>query len=346
MKPNAHLIAIPITSVGVHGGFRSNSWYKHRLGIFRNHTLKSLANQSDKNFLLWLWFRPEEKDNPITAEWLKAVEDVGLKYVASFNGLLYVDDKFLSYGLKTKLRNLGQMLWDGWIYKEWKSPRELWKYTWENKNQTLPQRLSLALGELKEAIGTDFEWVYLTRIDSDDMFHREAAACIQVVQPGWKKALVFDKGYIYNVMTGQVAEWNPPTNPPFHTIIFPARTFFDPQAHREYYGSFTSHEDIRKVFECEVLDVGKYMVSFHGKHISTAWHSDVLRKAKHVMQYGKADPFRGEEIPAKGYCYTTSGRNISTRWQSHLRREKNVMIGKEFEQEKDREKILAEFGLG
>ena len=82
MKPNAHLIAIPITSVGVHGGFRSNSWYKHRLGIFRNHTLKSLANQSDKNFLLWLWFRPEEKDNPITAEWLKAVEDVGLKCVA------------------------------------------------------------------------------------------------------------------------------------------------------------------------------------------------------------------------------------------------------------------------
>lgn len=352
-KQNAHLICIPVTSCGLHGGFRGNSWYRHRLEIFRNYTLKSLANQSNKDFILWLWFRPEEKENPITQEWLKAVEDVGLRYVASFHGLMYVDDKFLDYGLRTKFRNLLMMMWDGWRYKEWKPLNQLWKYTWENKNETLLPRLTEALKELKRSIGDEYEWIYLTRIDSDDMFHREAVSCIQATAPGYKKALVFDKGYIYNVLTGQVAEWNPPTNPPFHTIIFPAATFFNPQSHREYYGAFKSHEDILKVFECETLDIGKYMVAYHGKQISTAWESDVLRKAKHVVQYGKGDPFRGEEIKrfiacdygyeAKPYCYTMSGRNISTRWESHTTKTQNPMIGEDHTQ--NREEILSGFGI-
>lgn len=235
MKQNAHIIAIPVSGVGVHGGFRGDAWYRHRLNIFRAHTLKSLANQSNKNFLLWLWFRPEEKNNPITEEWLKAISDVGLNYAASFHGLLYVDDKFLDYGWKTKFKNLLQMCWDMWLYKEWKSPKELWRYTWENKNETLLPRLTEALQELKEAIGDDYEWVYMTRIDSDDMFHREAVNLIQSREPRERKALVFDNGYIYNVQTGQIAEWNPPTNPPFHTIIFPGRVFFNPLLHKEYY---------------------------------------------------------------------------------------------------------------
>ena len=84
------------------------------------------------------------------------------------------------------------------------------------------------------------------------------------------------------------------------------------------------------------------MVSFHGKHISTGWDSDVLRKANHVLKYGKAEPFRGEEI--QGYCYTTSGQNISTHWQSRLRKQKNFMIGKLFDGI-TKEQILKDFGL-
>lgn len=341
MNSAAHLIAIPVSGVGLHGGFRSNAWYAHRLEIFKNYTLKSLANQSNKNFLIWLWFRPEERHNPITQEWFNAIEGAGLEYHASFHGLMYVDDKFLDYGLKAKVRNFLMMLWDCWVYKTWKSSRELWRYTWENKNRTLRSRLTVALRELKERIG-EADWVYLTRIDSDDMFHREAVNLIQSKSPEYKKALVFDHGFIYNVMTGQLATWEPPTNPPFHTIIFPGSTFFDPQKHKEYYGAFSSHEDIPKVFNAETLDMYKYMVSFHGKHISTGWESDVLRKASHVLKYGKAEPFRGDEI--QGYCYSVSGQNISTHWQSRLRKQKNFMIGQEFEG-KTKEGILADFGI-
>mgnify|MGYP001579304315 CR=1 FL=1 len=345
MKENAHIIAIPFTGVGLHSGYRGDTWFKHRIEIFKNYTLKSLKNQSNKDFIIWCWFRPEEAENPLVDEIRDALAQAGLRFIFTFHGLMYHDDKFNDYNLRTKIRNLFMMVWDMWIYKEWKSPKELWKYTWEDKNKTLLNRLRQALHSVQRTIGSDYDWVYLTRLDSDDMLHKEAVNCIQASLPEYKKALVFDKGYIYNVITKQVAEWNPPTNPPFHTIIFPAGTFFDAHGHKEYYGSFTSHEDIRKVFDCETLDVHKYMVSFHGKHISTAWNSDPLRKIKHVAQYGSGDPFRGEEILPKGYCYTTNGRNISTRWESHLRHEKNSMIGNEFETQSDREQILSDFGL-
>jgi hypothetical protein len=87
------------------------------------------------------------------------------------------------------------------------------------------------------------------------------------------------------------------------------------------------------------------MVSFHGKHISTAWDSDILRKAKHLVQHGKTEPYRGEEIEPKGFCYTTSGRNISTRWESRTGHVKNSMIGREFTKKGEKESILAAFGI-
>ena len=339
---SAHYIYIPWTGVGLHMGFRSQSWYVHRAEIFKRFTLKSLANQTNKNFMLICSFRAEEKNNTVTWEIAKAIEEAGLKYVFTFDGLWYVDDKYLRYNLKTKARNFLMMLWDCWVYKQWKNPLEILKHTFENKNETLPARLAKSLDVVKILTGDNYDWVYLTRIDSDDMFHREAVNLIQSHPPAYKKALVFDHGFIYNIITGQLATWEPPTNAPFHTIIFPGSTFFDPQKHKEYYGSFTSHEDIPKVFNAETLDMYKYMVSFHGKHISTGWDSDVLRKANHVLKYGKAEPFRGEEI--QGYCYTTSGQNISTHWQSRLRKQKNFMIGKLFDGI-TKEQILKDFGL-
>lgn len=345
-----HVIAIPMTGVGLHGGFRGDTWYRHRINIFKNYTLKSLSNQTNKEFVVWMWFRPEERKNHLTLEIADALNASGIKYVLSFNGLMYHDDKFNKYTLKTKTRNFLMMLWDMWLYKEWKSPRQLWKYTFENKNETLLARLIDALAGFRVQLRTfygriaeEYDWVYLTRIDSDDMFHREAVNLIQSQEPKERKALVFDKGYIYNVKTGQVAEWNPPTNPPFHTIIFPAKKFFDPVEHKKYYRDFKTHEDVHTEFDCETLDMNKYMVSVHGKHISTAWDSDVLRKAHHLRKYGRVEPFRGHEI--KGYCYTTSGRNISTKWESHTSKTINPMIGKQFEEVDEKKKILSDFGI-
>lgn len=337
-----HIIAIPMTGVGLHGGFRGNSWYEHRINIFKNYTLKSLANQTNKDFLLWMWFRPEEEHNPLTSRLREAVEKAGVPHVFTFNGLMYWDDKFNNFRWKTRVRNALMMLLDMWHYREWKSLREIVRNSWENKNLTLPMRVDRSLKDLGETIGMDYDWVYLTRIDSDDLFHEEAANLIQSQEPAERKALVFGSGYILNVNTGQLAEWNPPTNPPFHTIIFPGNVFFRPLQHIAYYGDFKTHEDIHDVFNCTTLDMNKYIVSFHGKHISTAWTSPALKKAYHKVKYGKVDPFKGPEI--KGYLYTTSGKNISTHWQSRTGHIRNPMIGREFGGEV-KEEILHGFGL-
>lgn len=325
-----HIIAIPFTGVGLHGGYRGDEWYKHRIEIFKNYTLKSLANQTNKNFIVWCWFREEERSNPLTSSISAALGDAGISYVFSFNGLLYHDDKFTNYTLKTKLRNLTQMLMDGW-HQGYKPLREVWKYTWENKNETLLKRTSKALSELKDKIGTGYELVYLTRIDSDDMFHKDAVGLLQHQDAVWKRAFTFQNGYMYNVVTGQLAEWIPPTNPPFHTIVFLGSVFLDAVRHIEYYGSFRSHEDIPKVFDAVCLDDNKYCVTAHGKdHISTSWDVPAPKRAYQKVKY---------------YSHTTSGKNISTRWESRIAKKRNMMLGDEIIDTDKKREILAQFGV-
>ena len=329
-----HIVYTPWTGVGVHGGYRGDSWFKHRINIFRQYTLRSLANQSNKDFVLWFSFRPEEERSVFVEDIKRAVERAGLKSIFTFNGLMYHDDKFTNYTLRSMVRNMLMMIWDAWKYKEYKSPAEIWRNAWENKNETLPERLASSIKVLRDTLGEDYDWVYMTRIDSDDMFHKDAIGLIQSQVPDFRRSLVFDRGYIYNVKTGQVAEWNPPTNPPFHTITFPGAVFFNPQDHLDYYKDFRTHEDATRVFNPIVLDMNRYMVGVHGKHISTSWDSPLARRAYHAVKYRQ-----------KGYCYTTSGRNISTHWQSHTRHVKNIMIGREFHGE-EKEAILDSFGVG
>lgn len=333
MKPNVHILYTPFTGVGLHGGFRGNTWFKHRISIFKNYTLKSLANQTNRNFLLWLSFRAEEESNPLIHEIAKELHLAGVPYIFTFHGLMYHDDRFSNYDLKTKVRNFAQMVYDGYKTKEMKPLSEIWKYTWEHKNKTLPYRLAQSISQIKDHIGSEYDWVYVTRIDSDDMFNKQAIELIQQQEPEVRKALSFQEGYMYNVETGQLGEWLPPTNPPFHTIIFPAETFFYPTEHLAYYRDFRSHEDIPRVFFTTQLDMNQYCVTAHGKdHISTSWD---VPTAKRVYQ----------EVKYRGYSHTTSGKNISTRWESRLTKQKNHMLGKEFTDPEEKKAILEQFGL-
>lgn len=326
-KTFVHIIYTPWTGVGLHGGYRGDDWFKHRIEIFKKYTLKSLLNQTNKNFILWLSFRPEEYENPLTLEIRDAVKSSGLPFCMTFNGLMYWDDKFTDYTLKTKVRNSLMMLWDMWNNKEWNLG--FITKVWENKNKTLKERLDNSISVLHNNLErTDF--VYLTRLDSDDMLRFDAVDMIQS-QPLEYEALRFQNGYIYNVKTGQLAEWNPPTNPPFHTIIFKSEDFYDAQKHLDYYRDFKTHEDIPRVFRSKVLEDGNYCVTHHGKQISTGWDSPPLRRVYQKIKY-------------RGYCYTDNQRNISTRMESRARKIKNVMMGKEFEGE-EKINILKGFGI-
>lgn len=327
-----HLIAIPLTGVGLSGGYRGDVWFKKRLEVFKNHTLKSLLNQKNKDFTVWFWMRPEEENNPIVHELGKYLDSTGLDYIFSFHGLLYWDDKFNEFSWRLVTRNILMMLASCWRNKTIPNPTQIIRHAFSDKNKTLPTRIASALAELPRWKSS---WVYLTRIDSDDMFHRDAVDLIQASKPARKRALVFENGFVLNTKTGQLADWNPKTNPPFHTIIFPTATFFDPAKHLEYYGAFRSHESIPHVFKTVKLPDDKYCYVVNHGNISTYWEAQM-------------------------YLVTTeTGTNIGTRWNTSwlgklwlkyknpglkITQAKHPFIGKEYHG-KVKEKILSNFGL-
>src|SRR3990167_5001012 len=108
MNKFIHLLQIPLTGVGIRP-FRGQDWYKYRLEIFKKYTLNSLLNQSNRGFILWLVFRPEERDNSLTielADWLKSK---GIVCFMTFTGLPYWDDKF-NKGFKDKIMNFARIV--------------------------------------------------------------------------------------------------------------------------------------------------------------------------------------------------------------------------------------------
>ena len=338
-----HLIYTPFTGVGVHGGFRGDEWFKDRILLFKDYCLKSLRNQTNKDFIHWISFRAEEKDHLFVRGLDEYLTGLYYPHIFTFDGLMYIDDKFVNYGLISKLRNILQMFRDDVFNRSFHPFSYYKKYAWDNKNDSLVERVHSSLSVIREKASDTTDWVYLTRIDSDDMLGSRAIELIQTQEPKERRALVFEKGYILNKETNQLADWNPPTNPPFHTIIFPGKVFWNAALHLAYYRDFRSHEDIPRLFDCVKLDES-YCVLFHQKHhISTSWTSPLDKKFTNLAKYGKMEPHRGREY--KPYLYLTHGKNISTRWKSRSTQVKNKMIGQEYGKEEEKETILKQFGL-
>ena len=271
-KRFGHLIYIPFTGVGLNGGYGGDDWFKRRIEVFKEFTLPSLLRQTSKQFIVWVSFRPQERENPLTIDLEAYLKTKGINFVMTFDGLMYFDDKF-SQKPKDMAMNFARLLRQCWRNGNCKGLLNSSIEIFKGKNKTLKSRLSRSLAKIQRIFfGVDM--MYVTRIDSDDMFHKEAIEEIQAEtrEPG--TALVYTKGYVYNAETREYAEWNPKTNPPFHTIIFNERDFFDPWLYLKTMKGYRSHEDVPKAFKVKVLSDGKYCVVVHGKgnHISTVWN--------------------------------------------------------------------------
>ena len=267
----AHIVHVPMTGVGIFKGFRGDKWFDDRLKIFKEYTLQSLINQSNRAFLLWLTFRPQEENDPRIKALGEYLHEKKMAVIMTFHGLPYWDDKF-SPGVRNKIWNVGRVARQCWREKNPWLLAAVFEVIFNRKNKTLLHRLEKMLydlGKLNEL--NDANYIYVTRIDSDDMFHKEAMAEIQRTQP-FEGALTYQNGYIYNTNSRELAEWNPTTNPPFHTVIFLGSKFLNPVEHLGYYKDFRSHEDVPRVFKAHQLEEGRYCVLIHQKQISTIWN--------------------------------------------------------------------------
>lgn len=240
MKKLIHLVYVPFTGLGI-VEYRGDEWFEYRIEIFKKYVLPSLANQTTKNFILWISFRPEEKENPLTAKLEQHIKDSGVKYLLTFDGVMMWDDRGLKH------------------------------------NENLKERMGKSLEYIKSQT-EQMEWVYKTDLGSDDLFSEEALEEIQKVEPKERGAAYYLNGYVIDTERRRVAEWNRETSCSKYTVIYPYDTFFSAEKHLEYIRGLTSHEFLPKVFDAVRLPDRRYMAGVHRGNISTAWENNLRGK--------------------------------------------------------------------
>jgi hypothetical protein len=208
----------------------------------------SLANQTNQDFVLWCSWRPEEKNNKYVRELIDYMDSIAVKFrtVHTFSGVCFWDDKYP----------------DDIAYNR------------------LLTSLHGAMGPLINVLG-DADTVLMTIQPSDDCY---ASWMVDLVQKELRdpnlQAVGFKHGYIMDYIRGEVAQYNPSTNPPFFTIKFPRQKFIEPLAHAEYTGPYKSHEYVGDKLNYRQLNLRGFLVGTHSENISTVY----------------SHPFRGEVV--------------------------------------------------
>jgi hypothetical protein len=121
------------------------------------------------------------------------------------------------------------------------------------------------------------DYVYITRIDSDDLYSCRALGLANACRPvseGRAEASIFRSGYIYDVTDspgrGRLgAFYNP--SPPFHTLMIPTDRFLDPNAYRAIFEACGDHSKVAGALPIQVLPPGQFCVLVHGANFGTGW---------------------------------------------------------------------------
>lgn len=236
-KSFRHYLYVPFTGLGLYGGFRGNRWLRNRITVFKNYVIPSLLAQTNKDFTLWVGWRPEERTNPHVIELKKWLDTQPLKTIFTYGGLCFWDDKFPDDVARARMAT----------------------------------NLHLSLRDLVDDIG-DVDYVYMTIQPSDDCYRYDAVDMIhQALAHDSIQAFGFSKGYIMNYATKEVSEYNPKTNPPFYTIKFKKSVFIEPQEHI-HYAPIKSHEYVADHLKYAVLDDRGFLVGTHGENVSTYYN--------------------------------------------------------------------------
>jgi Putative rhamnosyl transferase len=228
---NKIIFAIPFTGKTPNSDTQTQEWFDFRAEIFKDFTLKSLENQTDKDFLLWLQFKATDEDNSTVEKIKEALDKSGLQYKMTFQSPIMMEDKA----------------------------------TWHNED--LIERAEKSLKQL-EPIKEDY--VIEVGLDSDDMVHKTFVEILKGKEWSERKAFYMHKGYAYSI-DGRMSKWNNRFSMSIYAIMYPTEIFLDAKKHFEYQEGFNSHEQIPIKFLAELLPDGLYCSVIHGTNISTVW---------------------------------------------------------------------------
>lgn len=226
---------MPLLGLGLYGGHRGNRWLKNRIKIFKQFVLPSLLAQTNRDFVLWVSVRHEDRNSVIIKEF-KAFLESQLPTVFTYSGVCFWDDK----------------------------------YPDDEARARLVDAVHSSVGELHNFIGSAEE-VLMSIQPSDDCYYSGMVEEAQTFFRGQSDihVLGYKMGYVMDYLTGRIKEWNPTTTPPFYTIRFPRETFTDPLKHLNYTGPYKSHEYVKDHLPALYRDFRGFLVGTHGENIST-----------------------------------------------------------------------------
>jgi hypothetical protein len=228
-----HFLYVPFTGLGLRGGYRGDTWLKNRIRIFKEYTLKSILNQTNQNFVLWISWRPEDYNNPIVEDLFRHLSGIeSLDFVFTYRGPCFWDDKY--------------------------------------ENDKLMHRLANTLPRLEPLVQGDH--VLMTIYPSDDMYMSDMVETMQNWPSDNVDVMGYLDGYIMQYSTKKIAEYNPETKPPFFTIRFPRDVFLDPVKHYEFTGPYKSHEFVGDTMRYLAVPGRGFVVGTHGENISTVFN--------------------------------------------------------------------------
>lgn len=256
-----HFLYCPLLGLGLYGGHRGSRWLSNRIKILKQFVVPSLLNQTNKNFVLWISVRPEDKRDPQIIDLVDYFANISdFKTVFTYSGVVFYDDKYENK---------------------------------EARNRLLTS-LHGSIGELLDTIG-EVDYVYWTIQPSDDVYAGYVVDMIQNVLGNEKiDALGFNRGYMMNYLTKEVAEYNPKTNTPFVSIKFPKNVFIDPLKHAE----FTSIKKSEGGYEvgCPCPSHEYYPNVFGDKYLLNSERNFLVGCHDHNISTVFSHPYRGEYV--------------------------------------------------
>jgi hypothetical protein len=113
----------------------------------------------------------------------------------------------------------------------------------------------------------DCDYVYATRIDSDDLYARDALALARAVTPDGVCASMFRRGYMHDIRNGRLGIYCNPSSP-FHTLMVP-RSIWNLRDYRAL--DYGDHSRVASEFKTIGLPDYKFCVLVHGSNFTTTF---------------------------------------------------------------------------
>lgn len=164
-------------------------------------------------------------------------------------------------------------------------------------------------GDIERIVQTipEFEnvqYVYDTRIDTDDLFHKEVIDEIQKYDFDWRRALVFQKGFCYNCVENKLQHYEA-FSPPNATLMHPKEIYIDIPKRTEYNAGLCSHDQVFGLFNSIIMSENKYMILVHSNNQDTIY----IENATSLKRY---------EIPISEYERILKDFNINSQTYSTI----------------------------